>query len=219
MSDPLIFVNVRDRVTPLRELVDWLERAGHQRIVLLDNASTWEPCVEYLEQTPHAVVALGHNVGARSLWDGHVPNEPFVFTDPDIVPTDECPLDAVDHLARLLGRHPQWPKAALGLYLDDVPTGLPSLPWERSLVTPGARLVGSHLQVSELEPGAYGTLSDTTFALYRPSCNFDLRAIRTGAPYQARHTSWYARELDEEDRYYLERAMGGPHGSSWRDAA
>ena len=34
---PPIIINCRDRVTPLRKLVEWLERANHQTIVLLDN--------------------------------------------------------------------------------------------------------------------------------------------------------------------------------------
>ena len=57
-----IFINCRDRVTPLRDLVAWLERAGHQRIILVDNDSTYEPLLEFYEQSPHEVVRLGQNL-------------------------------------------------------------------------------------------------------------------------------------------------------------
>lgn len=204
--DPPIYINVRDRVTPLRALVAWLERAGHERIILLDNGSTYEPCVEYLKATPHDVVALGANYGSRALWlAGLVPNEWFVYTDPDVVPTDQCPRDAVAHLRRLLGRHDH-PKAGLGLFLDDVPVTFPHLAWERSLV------------IHEVEPGAFDSQVDTTFALYRPGSPFVYRALRTAAPYQARHVSpsWYGGELSEEDAFYLAHAKDDDfHGSTW----
>src|SRR5437879_5702154 len=99
VTETPIFVNVRDRVTCLRQLVDWLERAGHERIVLVDNASSFPPLLDYLEDTPHQVVRLGANLGSRALWAANlVPDEWFVYTDPDVVPTDDCPSDLVAHL-------------------------------------------------------------------------------------------------------------------------
>jgi hypothetical protein len=128
-------------------LVAWLEAAGHERIVLLDNASTYPPLLDFYEQTAHSVVRLGCNLGSRALWrhDGLLPSEPFVYSDPDLVPTEECPLNAVDYLWDVLQRHRSYPKAALGLYLDDVPE-MPCLAWERSLVAPG----------KAVEPGCTG---------------------------------------------------------------
>src|SRR5215469_1260868 len=91
-----VYITVRDRVSDLRRLVAWLERAQHRNIVLMDNASTYEPLLAYLGDSPHEVVYLSQNLGSRALWrSGLVPNEPFVLTDPDIIPTEDCPLDAV----------------------------------------------------------------------------------------------------------------------------
>ena len=42
-----VFIICRDMVTPLGDLVAWLERNGHQRLILVDNASTYPPLVEY----------------------------------------------------------------------------------------------------------------------------------------------------------------------------
>lgn len=208
MSDTPIYINCRDRVTPLRALVEWLETASHERIVLLDNDSTYEPLLAYYKATSHEVIHLGRNAGSRALWiTDLVPGEWFVYTDPDVIPIAECPHDAVAHLYDLLERYPTFPKAGLGLHLDDLPATLPSLKWEQSLVSPDR----------ELEPGAFDSLIDTTFALYRPGARFDYRAVRTGAPYQARHMSWYVTEPDAEDAYYLEHAIPGPAGSSWKE--
>lgn len=209
--DPPIFINVRDRVTHLRSLVSWLERAGHQHITLIDNASTYEPCVEYLKSTPHDVVCLGANLGARALWDANLaPAGWFVYSDPDVVPIEACPLDAVQHLRDLMDRNAVWPKAGLGLYLADVPEDLPSLHHERALIAEGRRVPG----------GAYASQIDTTFALYRPGqyASFSYAGLRASYPHTARHMSWYVTEPDEEDRYYLDHALGGPMHSSWATA-
>ena len=203
-----VLINCRDRVSALRLLVAWLEQAGHERIILVDNASTYPPLLDYLDKTPHEVVRLDQNLGSRTPWVAElVPAGWYVCTDPDIVPVEECPLDAIARLHELLERHPKFSKAGLGLHLDDVPETLPSLEWERSLVSPER----------ELSPGVYDSLIDTTFALYRPGAPFEYEAIRTGAPYEARHLPWYVTEPDGEDRYYLDRAMFGPLGSSWEE--
>lgn len=219
--DPVIFITVRDRVTDLRALVDWLESAGHQRIVLVDNQSTYEPCVDYLANTPHGVVYVDANAGARAVWDCNLlPDDWFVVTDPDIVPTIDCPLDAVAHLRELLDRWKAYDKAGLGLYLEDVPADMPSLDWERRLLHPRREL--GDFWAGELAPGVHGSLVDTTFALHRPGTAFLYEALRCGAPYQARHSSWYVREPGPEDRYYLEHVpedLRGPLGSSWAERA
>jgi hypothetical protein len=212
LSDTPVFILVRDRLRGLRKLVAWLERAGQENLFLLDNASTYPPLLEYLRTCPHNVVRLGENLGSRALWAaGMVPDDtPFVVTDPDILPIDECPLDAVAHLGRLLDRHSSYSKVGLGLYLDDVPASMPSLGWERQLVSVSR----------EIPPGGvFDSLIDTTFALYRPGASFEYEAIRTGAPYLARHCSpaWYGGELSDEDRFYLEHATAGPLGSSWKE--
>lgn len=210
--DPPILINVRDRVTHLMALVDWLEDAGHRRIVLIDNDSTYGPLLDYLDATPYEVVRLGRNLGSRAISRaGLIPDEFYVYTDPDLVPIKECPADAIARLLSLLRRHDGFQKAGLGLHLDDVPDDLPSLPWE----------LGPEIRGTEVEPGAYRSLIDTTFALYRPAaqCDFPHPAIRTDYPYECRHMSWYVDEPDAEDRYYLERALVGPGGSSWAQTA
>lgn len=208
MRDCPVYITVRDRLKDLRRLVEWLERAGHRRIILLDNASSYPPLLEYLAASQHEVRWLGGNLGSRALWVADmVPDEPFVLTDPDILPINECPLDVVAHLGRLLDSSPGHPKAGLGLYLDDLPADWWNMGHERMLVEPAR----------EITPSVFDSLIDTTFALYRPGAEFSFHAIRTGWPYQARHTSWYVTEPDAEDAYYLAHASIGPTGSSWKE--
>jgi len=202
-----VFIPVRDRVTPLRALVEWLERAGHDEIWLIDNASTYGPLLDYLDSTPHRVVRLDRNLGHRSPFlsgvvQRHAAGRHFVITDPDVVPDDDCPLDAVAHFRELLDRHPEIDKVGFGLRIDDLPAGYPLADdvtaWE------------SRFWVDEVEPGVYRADIDTTFALYRPldRRHREDRALRTGAPYLARHTPWYVTpaEITDEDRWYRDHA-------------
>ena len=206
MQVPL-FINCRERVTPLADLVSWLEQAGCEEIYLLDNDSTYEPLLEYYERTPHTVIRLGQNWGPFSLWAAPAVfdltrGRSYVYTDPDIVPSEECPHDALDRFDELLRRFPRVHKAGFGLRIDDIPDHYlhkaAVLAWE-----------GQHWRWP-VQDGAFFSAIDTTFALYRPNSHYrPADAIRTGHPYVARHVPWYAdlENLSEEERFY--QARGG----------
>ncbi|HEV7467765.1 MAG TPA: glycosyltransferase family 2 protein [Candidatus Dormibacteraeota bacterium] len=213
MTDYPIFINCRDRVTPLRALVGWLERAGCTRIHLVDNESTYPPLLDYYASTPHHVIRLGRNQGHRAVWesgavDEHAPGEYYVATDPDIVPVEECPPDALEHFRALLDRHPDRAKVGFGLRTDDLP--------RHYRFSDQVRRWEGQFWSSEVEPGVYDAPIDTTFALHRPGTAFTepgllpshARSLRTGPPYLARHTAWYvdSRHPDAEERYYRDHA-------------
>jgi hypothetical protein len=207
----LIFVTCRDRVTPLLELLAWAEQAGlTDRLVLVDNASTWEPLLDLYGSLSCRVVRLSENLGQHAPWvaglvDQLVPSgQPYVVTDPDVVPDDDCPPDVLDHLAELLARHPDRVKAGLGLRTDDLPLVYrwagEARAWERQFWE------------RELSPGVFDAPIDTTFAMYQAGLDhFEMGpALRTGKPYLARHLSWYidsAHPTDEE-LHYRKRARG-----------
>jgi hypothetical protein len=200
-----VFINCRDRLVPLKELVGWLERAGCEEIYLLDNDSAYEPLLAWYRETPHDVLRLGENFGKWSLWQAPGVFEKtrgryFVYTDPDVIPTLECPLDALDRFRELLDRYRLPNKVGFGLRIDNIPDHYR----HRDAVIAHERRCWDW----PLERGAYWFPIDTTFALYRPGAGWGREAIRTGAPYLARHDSWYI-DLDnptEEERFYQERA-------------
>src|SRR5437588_3493393 len=184
-----VFINCRDRLAPLRTLVEWLEQAGSTEVYLLDNDSAYEPLLDYYRQTPHTVVRLGRNWGKNALWMAPgvfdlTRNRRFVYTDPDIVPVEECPSDAVDRFSELLDRYLRVNKAGFGIAMDDIPASYrhreAALNWER------------RMWEWPIETGAYFAPHDTMFALYRAGApRVPQDAVRTGRPYLARHTAYY----------------------------
>ncbi len=214
-----VFIPVRDRLEPLQLLLEWLASVGQHEVWLIDNDSTYRPLVEFLDGTEHQVVRLGHNLGHRSPWlsgtvQRHAYGRYFVVTDPDIVPDEYCPSDALDRFRDLLERYPEADKVGFGMRIDDLPDHYPlkadAIDWEWGFWR------------DEVEPGVYRAGIDTTFALYRPLERRHelLRALRTGAPYVARHLPWYIdpAQLSDEDRYY--RVHADPTMSNWdRDEA
>ena len=211
-SDVPIIINCRDRVSPLRQLVDWLQEAGHERVVLLDNASTYGPLLEFYESTWCEVVRLDENLGAAAPWRSGLverlaAGRRYVVSDPDVVPDEACPTDAVSRMGEVLDRYPGAVKAGLSLRIDDLPEGYPHraqvIRWE------------SQFWQRRLEPGLYQAFVDTTFALYREGVGYRIApGIRLGPPYQARHAPWYSTHPTPEERYYLERSSAGAWGTT-----
>jgi hypothetical protein len=203
-----VFVLCRDRVESLRDLVEWLERMGFERIHLLDNDSAYEPLLDYYRGIPHDVIRLGRNVGKNALWTDRrfkplIGRRRFVYTDPDVVPVAECPLDVIAKFDDLLDRYKHVGKVGFGLCLDDLPEHYrfrsEVLEWESQFWDAGL----------EVEPGVFQAPIDTTFALYRSWSSRvpPIDALRTGWPYVARHTTWY---LDSdaptaEEQFYADR--------------
>lgn len=207
-----VFITVRDRLSPLRALVHWLERAGDADITLVDNDSSYPPLLEWLERCGHRVLYTGANLGPRVAWlTGLVQRvgleSPYVVTDPDVIPDDSCPLDLIDHLSDTLSAHPDVDRVGPGLRIDDLPV--------EGEHTAAVRDWESQFWAQEVEPGLYAADIDTTFALYRPGRRIPgAPALRTGPPYVARHLPWYqVGPPDPEVLFY--RARADPTVNSW----
>jgi hypothetical protein len=215
MTDrPPVFILSRDRLGCLRRLVDLLRERWDISPIVIDNASTYPPLVDYLASADVAHVRLPTNYGHRAIWDLGVLDAfgidtPYVVTDPDVLPADDCPADLFEHLGELLAEYPNVAKVGLSLRIDDLPDHYPHkqtvIDWE----TP--------FWQNELRPGVFDAPVDTTFALYRPSAReYCLEpALRTDVPYVAHHLSWYLDEasMAADERYY--RAHADTEVTNW----
>lgn len=202
-----IFINARDRLGCLRQLVDWLRQAGYGKIYILDNASTYPPLLDYygtLEKQGVWVLKLRQNLGHTALWRSGILERldirtPYIYTDPDILPLEECPKDFVVELLGLLRKYPWLEKAGLGLYYEDINyfDAVAKQAWEKQFY---------HVQV---EKDVYFAPVDTTMALYRDARHYCIEeAVRTGGRFMCRHLPWYYdyERLPEDEEYYLEHA-------------
>jgi hypothetical protein len=219
IGDTPVFVICRDRLTPLKSLLAWLQQAGLDEVYLLDNDSRFGPLLDFYSESGYDVIHLRRNVGHLCLFTEHalrarIGDRPFVYTDPDVVPVEQCPLDAIDRFAYLLEKYSHIAKAGFGLRIDDLPDHYRHrravLEWEQQFWT------------REIEPGVFAAPIDTTFALYRVGTDaFRFDAVRTGWPYIARHLTWYLDDaaLSEEDLFYQRRVetdtSESPSTSHW----
>jgi len=210
-----VIINSRDRAASLCELVTWLYERDYRNLIILDNASTYPPLLEYYEQLEGIaeVVYLRKNLGSKALWcwseSGNMIHAPFVYTDPDVVPSAECPDNVVEFLLGVADYLGCPHKIGLGLKIDDIPDHYAAAPmvreWESQFWNrPIGKLDGVPI---------YSAAVDTTFALYTSFSHFSLHGVRTGAPYVARHMPWYVQSEfpSEEDIYYEQHASKAFH--------
>lgn len=184
-----VIINNYNRLTYLKQQIAWFRKAGMRNIYIIDNASTYPPLLDYYKKCPYTIFQLTENVGHTAFWDTHIylwfKNQHYVLTDPDVIPVEECPLDAVEHFYNLLERHPEITKVGFGLKIDDLPDHYNRkqevIEWE------------SKFWKDPIEPDLYMARIDTTFALYRPNTRNQQweTTLRTGGKYIARHLPWY----------------------------
>lgn len=202
---PVIINNFNRLAYPLA-LIAWLERAGMTQIIIIDNDSTYPPLLEYYKTCPHRVVLLGKNWGYLALWQSGIfkefSNSFYVYTDPDLLPIEDCPHDFMDVFLQLLAENADVKKVGFSLKIDDLP---PYFTKREEIIA-----IESKYWQKKRSVLAYDAPIDTTFALYRPGAKGDHRAkgLRTVFPYLARHLPWYLDpdNLPEEEIYYKKTA-------------
>lgn len=208
-----IVINNFNRLVCLRELLAALRSRGYENTYVIDNDSTYEPLLEFYEDSGLRVFRLDTNVGGLALWTTpvgeHFVNGHYAYTDSDVVPAAECPDDFMARFLDVLARYPQALKAGFGLEIDDLP---PAFEFRDKVVAHER-----HLLTDLAEPGLYRAPIDTTFALYRPGAagGFWLPGMRTTSPYLARHLPWYADSSrpDEEELFYRRTMRTSTHWS------
>ncbi len=212
IKDVPIIINNFNRLEYLQMQIKWLEKAGCKNIFIIDNASTYPPLLEFYKNINYQVYLLDKNIGFLALWKTVIfqkfKHSYHVYTDPDILPKDTCPLNVLSYFFEILQKYNDIKKVGFGLVIDDLPAHYSFKEkvknWERQFWE------------NEIEPNLFNAAIDTTFALYKPYVKggSELNAIRTGEPYTARHLSWYidSNNLTEEESYYVKTANSS---SSW----
>lgn len=209
-----IIINNRNRLTYLKQVIEWYQNAGYKNIYVLDNKSNYEPLLSYYKETKVKVIYLEKNYGHLALWASgtykQFYKDFYVYTDPDVVPVDQCPRDFMKHFVDLLKKYSNIEKVGFGLKIDDLPNHYNKkqqvIDWEK------------RFWKNEMEKDVFDAALDTTFALYKPYTRGDLwvqNALRTGGNFVARHLPWYedSANVTIENKFYLDNAK--PGASHW----
>lgn len=209
-----IIINNRNRLTHLKTLINWLQVAGYTNIIILDNKSNYEPLLEFYKTTSCKVIYLNENYGHLAFWKSGVYKDYYkdfyVYTDPDVVPVENCPKDFLKYFLLKLKHYSNIEKIGFSLKIDDLPDYYIKkndvISWEKKFWE------------IEVEKNIYNAPLDTTFALYKPYTNGFIwvqNAYRTGGNYVARHLPWYenSNDMTEEDLFYLNNIKQG--ASHW----
>ena len=213
------YINNRNRLTSTRALCEWLLNAGTQRIVILDNASSYEPLLAWYKELPSGIsVKYQANLGPWSFWTENLHLEqstPYIVSDADIVPSDICPPDLIAKMQSVLLSNPGCGKCGPSLRLDDIPE------ISREFITHGDGKgwegEGVFYKRRHSADAFYAPL-DTTLAIYNaysPWVPADWNNLRLDAPYNARHMPWYVDKLTEEEKYYRDHADNVMSHISW----
>ena len=198
-----IIINNYNRYTFLLQLITWLEKNKYSNIIILDNNSTYPKLLEYYKNTKHKVIFLKKNVGYKALWQSEVFEQfqkgHYVYTDPDVVPNENCPGDVVFKLFNVLEKYNAIEKCGPALNMDDLPDLYDKkkdvINWENK-----------HW-LNKVDTDVYDAPIDTTFALYRPFAMGEAevcKAYRLAGNYTFLHLPWYLNtsNLPEEEIYY-----------------
>jgi len=198
-----VFINNRNRLSTLTIMVDWLKKCGVKSIVIIDNQSTYPPLLTYYKNLPEnvQVLKLENNLGPWAFWqlDIHKTlNSPYIVTDSDLTPPEDCPEDLIERLWHTLLINPNAGKVAPGLIIDDLPNHFSNheivYAWE------------SQFWHRPFSRGLYFAPVDTTFAIYNSGSHFNNhdKNIRMGYPYVLKHNPWYVDEnnISNEEDYY-----------------
>lgn len=207
--DVPIFINARDRLGVMKKLIDWLLDAGYRKIFVLDNRSTYPPLLEYycaLEKDRRVkIIRPEKNFGFKALWQSGVLEQlkistPYIYTDPDVLPVEDCPPDFVKRLMRLLDANHELRKVGLGLVWKDITF------FDRERVQ---KLEAQLYEGTRIGDELYFAQVDTTFALYSNVRHYSLRlSLRTAGELRAYHLPWYFdyNNLPDDEKYYMTHA-------------
>ncbi len=219
ISQP-VFVNVFNRLTTTKRLCEQLAAMPNVRVVIVDNASTYQPLLDWYNECPYEVVRLESNMGHHAPWlsgtVGKIAGSGYYcVTDCDL-DLEGVPLDLMDVL-----RAPLAPcaaglcgvkKSGISLRIDDLPE------WQSEVVNWEQQFWEKPLGCGQY----YDASIDTTLCMYPDDLPHmdamtigEIKTVRSAMPYTARHVPWYldCENLDEENQQYFQTANSS---NSWK---
>jgi len=204
MKVPVI-INNYNLLTWPKEMVNRLKQWDNVgEIIIVDNASNYEPLLEWYDTNPCTVIRLDSNMGHKAPWDsgivGSLGTSIYAVTDPDL-DLSKTSKKTINKCLRALFEFKGVGKVGLRLEYNDIPVTSSYYQhiqsYEKNRQVNTRRINGILLDVS----------IDTTFAVYDVP-NYFIGGVSLSE--SARHIPWYyskeERENDQEFTQYLNSA-------------
>lgn len=203
-----IFITIWNRYSWVIPFCEDCEKAG-LTVVLIDNASTYPPCVEWLSKCKYKVITMKKNEGAWAFFTTPLYQEYtdryFMISDSD-QDISNVPSDFPEVLTQGIINHTHgqiW-KAGLSQEINDLPDNSFAnqvYAYEKDFWTNRTLFefyeVWMDLGVAVYDRERRGEFPNKESHWYN--------AVRAMRPYTSRHLDWYltAENMREEDEYYF----------------
>ena len=194
-----------NRLTLLQNTCQWCALHGLD-VIIVDNASDYEPLLEWYKTCPYKVLRMDKNYGHRVVWEqwlfrqlGISADDLYILTDPDL-DFSSIPDDFLEIMQEGFRRYPKVQKVGFSLEIDDL------------LNTELGKQVYKHeirFWQSPLDDLFYDAEIDTTFAMCRVQNYSTYNCLRIAPPYSVRHLAWYYDDIEKlpiDERNYLQTA-------------
>lgn len=201
-----IYIISYNRLSFLKQTVDWLRSYGYKNINIIDNHSDYQPLLDYYRDCGCNVIRMkknyGHLVFHKHFRFFFIRNFTFyVLSDPDLTPIKECPPNFIEVFFKVMQNNLGYSKVGFSLKLDDLPDDYylkeEVLLWESKFY--------KH-EIGNTPVKLYDANIDTTFAINSPKIFVAYlnryKGVRTGVPYQVRHLPWYGEKESDELIHY-----------------
>lgn len=212
-----IFLISYNRLTYLKQMIEWLENYGYRNITIIDNNSDYAPLLDYFDKCSYRIVHMKKNYGYRVFFihprfiiDRN--KGLFVLTDPDLCIDDDCPNDFIEIFCKIMLENLHYSKVGFSLRIDDIPDSYYAkaevIDWEsqfwETCIERFPLPAGGDVRIFEAE-------IDTTFAVNTPRWLVNrsdrYSGIRVGYPYCLRHLPWYSEMQDEDELAQYARSI------------
>ena len=194
MSIPVIIISYNNP-TYVTSMVNQVKKYT-DNFYVVDNASTFQPHVEYLRTIGDRVIYIGANYGHSVYYQPEVwglSGDKFIITDPDLLLNPNLPANFIDILSHLSDTYNV---NKVGLALDisgDIRTDF-VLKTGDTIVEHESQFWKKRIPDSTYE--LYDAALDTTFCLFNKKIP-GYSAIRIAGNFVCKHRPWYTHWKDE----------------------
>lgn len=211
MSSVPVIINNRNWLTAPKAMTEKLISLGTEKVIIVDNASTYPPLLEWYESVKnHPNIKLyleKQNHGFMGGWQIDLFAKEkigkwFFYTDPDMELNPNMPHDYATRMIEIALRH-DYHKIALAYRVDDIPDYFP-------MKQQAIQVAGEYWK-KQVEKDVYVSEIDTTFALYDGDYYIGkeapwYRTLSVAGGFTARHLGFYIdpNNMTEEEKYYLD---------------